>query len=176
VISPLENYWCRGDVTTSQTTSASSSVVRPFFLNLLEVGRKCKFRLINISTNNQGMQVSLREIKGPVEWRVIAKDGADLPSNAVRSSKAELTIALALRIKLSDSPNLQGDFPKRRRGCTGVLASGSAMRLNTQRRVHGSDGFYRAGRRRAGRRKRRSWTATFSTWRNLHLKPEDRIL
>jgi FtsP/CotA-like multicopper oxidase with cupredoxin domain len=45
----------------------------------LQAGKKYRFRLINISTNNQGMQVSLRNSGGPVDWRIIAKDGADLP-------------------------------------------------------------------------------------------------
>ena len=60
----------------------------------LQAGTKYRFRLINISTNNQGMQVSLHNPTGVVDWRVIAKDGADLPSNAVRMSKAQLTIAV----------------------------------------------------------------------------------
>jgi FtsP/CotA-like multicopper oxidase with cupredoxin domain len=42
----------------------------------LQAGKKYRFRLINISTNNQGMQVSLGNKNGPVEWRIIAKDGA----------------------------------------------------------------------------------------------------
>jgi FtsP/CotA-like multicopper oxidase with cupredoxin domain len=57
----------------------------------LQVGRKYRFRLINISTNNQGMQVSLRDPHGALEWRIIAKDGADLPVALVRSDKAQLT-------------------------------------------------------------------------------------
>lgn len=60
----------------------------------LQTGRKYRFRLINIATNNQGMQVSLRNMNGPVEWRIIAKDGADLPPDAVRSSKAQLTVTV----------------------------------------------------------------------------------
>jgi FtsP/CotA-like multicopper oxidase with cupredoxin domain len=60
----------------------------------LQAGKKYRFRLINISTNNQGMQVSVRNAKGPMEWRIIAKDGADLPPEAVRSTKAQLTITV----------------------------------------------------------------------------------
>jgi FtsP/CotA-like multicopper oxidase with cupredoxin domain len=60
----------------------------------LEAGKKYRFRLINISTNNQAMQVSLRNPQGPVEWRVIAKDGADLPPAALHSSKAQLTVTV----------------------------------------------------------------------------------
>jgi FtsP/CotA-like multicopper oxidase with cupredoxin domain len=60
----------------------------------LEAGKKYRFRLINISTNNQAMQVSLRNPQGPVEWRVIAKDGADLPLATLHSSKAQLTVSV----------------------------------------------------------------------------------
>ncbi len=60
----------------------------------LQAGKKYRVRLINISTNNQGMQVSLRNVDGPVDWRIIAKDGSDLLPDAVRSSKAQLTITV----------------------------------------------------------------------------------
>ena len=60
----------------------------------LKAGTTYRFRLINISTNNQGMQASLRDRKGPVEWRIIAKDGADLPQASLRENKAELTITV----------------------------------------------------------------------------------
>jgi FtsP/CotA-like multicopper oxidase with cupredoxin domain len=58
----------------------------------LEVGRRYRFRFINISTNNQGMQISLRNAAGPVDWIKLAKDGADLPQHV--SSKAQATITV----------------------------------------------------------------------------------
>jgi len=60
----------------------------------LHVGKKYRFRFINISTNNQGMQVSLRNANGLAEWLRIAKDGVDLPPTMVRSTKAQLTITV----------------------------------------------------------------------------------
>jgi FtsP/CotA-like multicopper oxidase with cupredoxin domain len=60
----------------------------------LRVGKKYRFRFINISTNNQGMQVSLRNASGPVEWLNVAKDGADMPKELVRPSKALYTITV----------------------------------------------------------------------------------
>ena len=60
----------------------------------LQAGKKYRLRFINISTNNQGMQVSLRDAKGPVEWRVIAKDAIDRPGNAVQSTPAQLTVSV----------------------------------------------------------------------------------
>jgi len=57
----------------------------------LQTGKKYRIRLINISTNNQGMQVSLRNANGPVEWLNIAKDGIDLTPYP---SKAQLTVSV----------------------------------------------------------------------------------
>ena len=60
----------------------------------LQTGKKYRFRFINISTNNQGMQVSLHDTNGPVEWLNVAKDGADLPAQAVHPTKAQVTITV----------------------------------------------------------------------------------
>jgi FtsP/CotA-like multicopper oxidase with cupredoxin domain len=60
----------------------------------LEAGRKYRFRFINITTNNQALQVSLRDPNGPVDWRIVAKDGADLPASQLRSAKAQLTVSV----------------------------------------------------------------------------------
>src|SRR5262249_54693762 len=51
--------------------------------------KKYRFRFINISTNSQGMRVSLRNANGPVEWLNIAKDGPALPADTLRPSKAQ---------------------------------------------------------------------------------------
>jgi hypothetical protein len=60
----------------------------------LQAAKNYRFRFINMSTNNQGMQISLRNAKGPVEWRMIAKDGAELPSDARTVHTAEQTITV----------------------------------------------------------------------------------
>jgi FtsP/CotA-like multicopper oxidase with cupredoxin domain len=59
----------------------------------LQVGKNYRFRFINISTNNQGFQVSLRAADGPVEWFKVAKDGIDLPQ-AGKATKAQQTITV----------------------------------------------------------------------------------
>src|SRR5215467_413048 len=40
------------------------------------------------------MQFSLRNPNGPVDWRVIAKDGVDLPPRMVQTTKAQQTITV----------------------------------------------------------------------------------
>jgi len=58
----------------------------------LEAGRKYRLRFINISTNNQGMQVSLRTASGPVEWVKLAKDGADLATHLPAKAQETITV------------------------------------------------------------------------------------
>ena len=60
----------------------------------LVTGRKYRFRLINISPNNEGMRASLRKAGIPVQWRIIAKDGADLPPAAAEMRTAEFRISV----------------------------------------------------------------------------------
>lgn len=60
----------------------------------LQTAKKYRMRFINISTNNQGMQVSLRNASGPLDWKIVAKDGADLPASVIHSSNAERTITV----------------------------------------------------------------------------------
>ena len=61
----------------------------------LKTGQTYRFRLINISANNQGMQVSLHDAAGHLAtWTVIAKDGADLPASQSRAGPAQVTITV----------------------------------------------------------------------------------
>ncbi|MGH7544075.1 MAG: multicopper oxidase domain-containing protein [Gemmatimonadota bacterium] len=56
----------------------------------LRAGTTYRFRLINILTET-GMSMGLLEAEEPVEWRAIAKDGADLPPTlaTLRSARLE---------------------------------------------------------------------------------------
>ena len=67
----------------------------------LEAGRKYRLRFINISTNNQAMQVSLRNPSGPVEWVKIAKDGADLPAHISSSARETITVGETFDVEFS---------------------------------------------------------------------------
>jgi len=60
----------------------------------LVTGRKYRFRLINISPNNEGMRASLRKAGVPVQWRIIAKDGTDLPPAPAGIQTAEFRITV----------------------------------------------------------------------------------
>jgi hypothetical protein len=45
----------------------------------MKAGVPNRFRLINITTSFGGLNVSLVAFNQPVQWRPVAKDGADLP-------------------------------------------------------------------------------------------------
>jgi hypothetical protein len=54
-----------------------------------------RFRFINITPNNAGLRMYLREANGGlVRWRALAKDGADLPASQAVLQPAELPIAV----------------------------------------------------------------------------------
>jgi FtsP/CotA-like multicopper oxidase with cupredoxin domain len=67
----------------------------------LESRRKYRFRFINISTDNQGMQVSLRNPSGPVEWVKIAVDGADLPAPVPTKAQETITVGQTFDVEFS---------------------------------------------------------------------------
>ena len=56
----------------------------------LKAKTKYRFRLINITPDSTGMQIKLLRGGTPVEWRAIAKDGADLPASLAKMQKAGL--------------------------------------------------------------------------------------
>lgn len=66
---------------------------QPSALKLI-AGRKYRFRMINISPNNAHMRASLRKSGIPVQWSIVAKDGADLPSKAATTQTAEFGITV----------------------------------------------------------------------------------
>lgn len=60
----------------------------------LRTGKRYRLRLINIAPDNVSAQVSLHNDHGPVQWRIIAKDGADLAPGIVKSTLAETPITV----------------------------------------------------------------------------------
>jgi FtsP/CotA-like multicopper oxidase with cupredoxin domain len=60
----------------------------------LKTGVKYRLRLINIAPNNVAMRASLRQAGVPVEWRAIAKDGADLPPSLAKMTTADTGITV----------------------------------------------------------------------------------
>jgi len=60
----------------------------------LQTGKRYRLRLINIAPDNVALQVSLHDDHGPVQWQIVAKDGADLAPGAVKPTPAETPITV----------------------------------------------------------------------------------
>jgi FtsP/CotA-like multicopper oxidase with cupredoxin domain len=53
-----------------------------------------RFRLVNITQNEADLRVRLLRQGAPVQWKVIAKDGANLPPSQLKSSAADMGITV----------------------------------------------------------------------------------
>ena len=60
----------------------------------LHTATRYRLRLINITDNGANLRVRLMNQGVPVQWKVIAKDGADLPPTQLRASTADMGITV----------------------------------------------------------------------------------
>jgi FtsP/CotA-like multicopper oxidase with cupredoxin domain len=60
----------------------------------LHVGTRYRLRLINITSNMVDMRVRLTSKGVPVQWNIIAKDGADFPPAQLKSSTADMWLTV----------------------------------------------------------------------------------
>jgi manganese oxidase len=100
---------------------------QPFQVRL-RAGEKYRLRLINITANAADMQVSLAEAGQPVQWKRLAKDGADLPATmaVVADAREILTVGETRDFEYqSGKPAelvLEGLLPRSRRRVVLALA------------------------------------------------------
>lgn len=60
----------------------------------LHTGTRYRLRLINITDNISDLRVRLTSQYTPVQWKVIAKDGADFPAAQLKTSTADMGITV----------------------------------------------------------------------------------
>jgi len=60
----------------------------------LRTSTRYRLRLINITQNEADLRVRLLNKGVPVQWKVIAKDGADLPPAQLKFSAADMGITV----------------------------------------------------------------------------------
>lgn len=77
---------------------------------VLRAGVKHRFRLINITPNFARTELSLLTQGSPVEWRAIAKDGADLPESQARMQPARQMISVGETYDFEFQPAAPGDL------------------------------------------------------------------
>lgn len=75
----------------------------------LKVGVKHRFRIINITTNFTA-RVILRAENGAMQWRAIAKDGADLPPDQATTRPARVTIGVGETYDFEYEPTAPGEL------------------------------------------------------------------
>lgn len=61
---------------------------------LLQTERRYRFRLINITDEGVDLRVRLLSTHGPISWKVLAKDGADLPLAQIATSPADMILTV----------------------------------------------------------------------------------
>jgi FtsP/CotA-like multicopper oxidase with cupredoxin domain len=68
----------------------------------LKVGKSYRLRIINITTARPGLRVALRQDSSLVRWKLLARDGADLPAGRQVEEPGEraLTIGQTLDVEL----------------------------------------------------------------------------
>jgi len=60
----------------------------------LPTATRYRLRLINITSNAVDLKVRLTSKGVPVQWKVIARDGADLPSAQLKMSPADMGLTV----------------------------------------------------------------------------------
>jgi manganese oxidase len=102
VLEPGEKY----DATHDRTFVFSMGKYAPFGYLLLingrpecdpielHTGERYRFRMINITDDIVDLRVRLTSDDKPVQWRIIAKDGADLPAAQLKFSRADMPITV----------------------------------------------------------------------------------
>jgi FtsP/CotA-like multicopper oxidase with cupredoxin domain len=75
---------------------------------VLHTGKRYRFRFINITDDGSDLRVRFLFKGEPVSWRVIAKDGADLPSAQIVTSPADMFLAVGATCDVEVTLEKQG--------------------------------------------------------------------
>ena len=78
----------------------------------LRAGVTYRFRLINIRTDYQA-SIALLNGEQPMQWKLIAKDGAELPASQAVAKPAQLTFAAGEIYDVEFTPQSAGDLTLR---------------------------------------------------------------
>ena len=80
---------------------------------VLLVGQTYRFRLINITPNDAEVATSLQLDGRPVQWRAVAKDGADLPPQQATVRDAVEHISVGETYDFEFAPKMPGEYELR---------------------------------------------------------------
>ncbi len=94
----------------------------------LESGKRYRLRIININPN-MPLAVSLLSDSLPVQWRAVAKDGADLPERMATNRPAAVRIGVGEAYDYEYTPDQPGQLTLRAINAEGVIAVASIVRV-----------------------------------------------
>lgn len=69
-----------------------------------------KLRFINVHTNRPSMRMRLRDGETLVRWRIVAKDGMDLPADQLRDAASEIQMGNGETYDVEFVPARAGDL------------------------------------------------------------------
>jgi hypothetical protein len=95
----------------------------------LRVGVPHRVRLINITKARPGMRLELLGASGVAVWRVIAKDGADLPVARQVASPARLPISIGETVDVEVARAEPGELRLEARAADGYLLGLMPVRI-----------------------------------------------
>jgi FtsP/CotA-like multicopper oxidase with cupredoxin domain len=117
VVEPGRSYPTDTDhaflITTPRSPEAAGSAV---LLNgrteadtvVLRAGVTHRLRFVNITFARPGPRVILSDGDGPVQWRLVAKDGADLPPSQLEDATANRVISIGETFDVEFTPTTPG--------------------------------------------------------------------
>ncbi len=96
----------------------------------MRVGVAHRVRFINITKARPGLRVELVGAAGVVAWRVIAKDGADLPASRRVTGPARLPISIGETVDVEVTPAEPGELRLEGRAAEGFLLGVMPVRIH----------------------------------------------
>jgi len=96
---------------------------------LLRRGVASRLRLINITTGRPGLRLELLQDSTYMTWRVLAKDGADLPADARAPRLARQPLSIGETMDVEFSPSRPGDYRLEARSTFGALLGTLLIRV-----------------------------------------------
>jgi FtsP/CotA-like multicopper oxidase with cupredoxin domain len=95
----------------------------------LRRGVASRLRLINITTSRPGLRFELKQDTTYMNWRAVAKDGADLPQDARSLKPARQSISIGETADVEFFATRPGDYALEVRSALGVLLGSLPIRV-----------------------------------------------
>ena len=95
----------------------------------MRVGETHRLRFINITVGRPGMRMELRRDSTLLEWRVLAKDGAELPATRKVVGRARQTIGIGETVDVEVIPSAPGELRLEARTAGGRLLGVIPLRI-----------------------------------------------